>query len=170
MVTSKGSVLIEMDSKAAPETVANFLGYVKKGFYNNTIFHRVIKGFMIQGGGLSPDMVKKETDKPIANEADIKCLSNVAGTIAMARTSDPHSATSQFFINANDNLFLVHFGTPANSDIVTPERHSASEDPRQQSPANCFHVVLVAIQVTYKDLLLVPYPDYEYHKEHGNHQ
>ena len=108
MVTTKGPIVIELDSEAAPETVANFLRYVKKGFYNNTIFHRVIKGFMIQGGGLSPDMLEKETDKPIINEADVNGLSNISGTIAMARTPDPHSATSQFFINVNDNLFLDH--------------------------------------------------------------
>ena len=103
--TSKGIVVLELEPQAAPKTVANFLSYVKTGFYDNTIFHRVIKGFMIQGGGLSPDMHAKPTQAPVANEAD-NGLKNQSGTIAMARTSDPHSATSQFFINVADNAFL----------------------------------------------------------------
>ncbi|MFC1532161.1 peptidylprolyl isomerase [Thermodesulfobacteriota bacterium] len=109
IATSKGSIIIELDSASAPKTVANFLKYAKGGFYNNTIFHRVIKNFMIQGGGLNPDMEKKPTDKPIINEADNGLL-NITGTIAMARTMDPHSATAQFFINVNDNRFLDHKG------------------------------------------------------------
>ena len=105
METTKGNIVIELNAFAAPKTTANFLAYVKNGFYNNTIFHRVIKGFMIQGGGLGADMRKKETLTPISNEAD-NGLKNLKGTIAMARTRAPHSATAQFFINAKDNPFL----------------------------------------------------------------
>jgi cyclophilin family peptidyl-prolyl cis-trans isomerase len=93
--------------KRAPTTVANFLKYVQDGFYNGTIFHRVIPGFMIQGGGLEPGMKRKPTSAPINNEAD-NGLKNTNGTIAMARTGDPHSATSQFFINTVNNDFLDH--------------------------------------------------------------
>jgi peptidyl-prolyl cis-trans isomerase B (cyclophilin B) len=107
--TSMGAFIVELDTKAAPETVANFLEYVRSGFYNGTIFHRVIKNFMIQGGGLTEDMQKKPTRAPIANEAD-NGLPNLTGTIAMARTNAPHSATSQFFINVKDNHFLNHRG------------------------------------------------------------
>jgi len=96
--TTLGLVVIELDSQAAPKTVDNFLQYARSGFYNQTIFHRVIKGFMIQGGGLTADMQKKKTAAPIANEAD-NGLKNVRGSIAMARTMDPNSATAQFFIN-----------------------------------------------------------------------
>ena len=107
--TSLGSITIELNHQAAPETTKNFLNYVEKGFYNNTIFHRVIKGFMIQGGGLTKDMQNKATDPPIRNEAD-NGLKNRRGTIAMARTNNPHSATSQFFINTVDNHFLDYTG------------------------------------------------------------
>lgn len=105
--TTLGIIVLELDSQAAPKTVENFLAYVGDGFYDGTIFHRVIKKFMIQGGGLTVDMKKKATMKPIENEAD-NTLKNLRGTIAMARTNDPHSATSQFFINAVDNSFLNH--------------------------------------------------------------
>lgn len=105
MDTSYGKIELSLDEKKAPQTVANFVQYANKGFYNHTIFHRVIDGFMIQGGGFTSDMVQKPTDKPIANEAD-NGLKNTVGSIAMARTSDPHSATSQFFINVNDNKAL----------------------------------------------------------------
>lgn len=105
--TSAGNFTVQLDTKAAPETVANFLIYVRSGFYNDTIFHRVIQGFMIQGGGLTQDMQKKQTKKPVVNEAD-NGLKNSVGTIAMARTPDPHSATSQFFINVADNEALNH--------------------------------------------------------------
>ena len=105
--TTKGIIVIELDSKAAPKTTANFLAYVDKGFYDNTIFHRVIRGFMIQGGGFTADMRQKPTQAPIQNEAD-NGLKNKIGTIAMARTGDPHSATAQFFINVADNGFLDH--------------------------------------------------------------
>ncbi|MCP4635984.1 MAG: peptidyl-prolyl cis-trans isomerase [Methyloversatilis sp.] len=103
--TNHGVITLELDAEKAPQTVANFLAYVEAGHYDNTIFHRVIGNFMIQGGGFEPGMKQKDTQAPIKNEAG-NGLSNTAGTIAMARTSDPHSATAQFFINVNDNLFL----------------------------------------------------------------
>jgi cyclophilin family peptidyl-prolyl cis-trans isomerase len=102
MQTSAGSITLELDEAKAPLTVANFLAYVDAGFYDDTIFHRVISDFMIQGGGLTADMSKKETRDPIQNEAK-NGLKNVRGSIAMARTGDPHSATAQFFINHRDN-------------------------------------------------------------------
>lgn len=103
--TNKGVIVLELDVTAAPKTVENFLGYVEDGFYDGTIFHRVIKQFMIQGGGFTTDMTQKSTRDPIQNEAN-NGLKNTRGTIAMARTSDPHSATSQFFINTVDNASL----------------------------------------------------------------
>ncbi len=103
--TSLGNVEIELFQKQAPETVANFLAYVKKGFYDNTVFHRVISGFVIQGGGFTAQMKKKPTAKTIQNEAH-NGLKNQRGTLAMARTGDPHSASSQFFINLSENDFL----------------------------------------------------------------
>jgi cyclophilin family peptidyl-prolyl cis-trans isomerase len=103
--TNHGNILIEVYPEKAPKTVANFLSYVKDGFYNKTIFHRVIDNFMIQGGGFTASMVEKPTKAPIINEADNGLL-NETGTLAMARTNDPHSATSQFFINLRDNHFL----------------------------------------------------------------
>jgi len=105
--TSLGKIVIELDPEKAPKTVENFLGYVKSGFYDGTIFHRVIPGFMIQGGGFTPEMQQKKTQPPIANEAD-NGLKNKRGTLSMARTNDPMSATSQFFINVNDNRSLDH--------------------------------------------------------------
>ena len=107
--TSKGNIVIETYPKKAPITVKNFESYVNKGFYNNTIFHRVIDGFMIQGGGFTKDMAQKQTDAPIQNEAS-NGLKNEKYTIAMARTSIPDSATSQFFINVNNNNFLDYPG------------------------------------------------------------
>ena len=107
--TNLGSFDLELDAKAAPKTVANFERYVKEGFYNGTLFHRVIDGFMIQGGGFEAGMQHKEGHAPIENEA-MNGLKNDKYTIAMARTSDPHSATSQFFINVSDNDFLHHTG------------------------------------------------------------
>jgi len=103
--TNFGDIKLELFEEKAPKTVANFLQYVEDGTYNNSIFHRVISNFMIQGGGFAPGMEDKETRAPIENEAD-NGLSNKIGTLAMARTNDPHSATCQFFINVNDNDFL----------------------------------------------------------------
>ncbi|MDR5750373.1 MULTISPECIES: peptidylprolyl isomerase [unclassified Caballeronia] len=105
--TNHGIIKIELDSEKAPKSVENFLNYVKKGHYDNTVFHRVIDGFMVQGGGFEPGMKQKGTDAPIQNEAN-NGLKNDKGTLAMARTNDPHSATAQFFINVNDNDFLNH--------------------------------------------------------------
>ncbi|WP_126455969.1 peptidylprolyl isomerase [Sulfuriflexus mobilis] len=105
--TNHGVITLELDAEKAPVTVENFLQYARDGFYDGTIFHRVINGFMIQGGGMEPGMVQKETREPIKNEAD-NGLSNVLGSIAMARTNDPNSATAQFFINVKDNAFLDH--------------------------------------------------------------
>lgn len=107
MLTSEGEIVLELYEDKAPETVANFRKYVAEGHYDGTIFHRVIKGFMIQGGGFAPGMVQKDTSNPIQNEAD-NGIKNEVGTIAMARTNDPHSATAQFFINVADNDFLNH--------------------------------------------------------------
>jgi cyclophilin family peptidyl-prolyl cis-trans isomerase len=107
MTTSLGVIELELDAKKAPKTVANFLGYADKGFYDGTIFHRVIPGFMIQGGGFVPGMKEKPTGAKIRNEAD-NGLKNLAGSVAMARTPDPHSASAQFFINTVDNGFLDH--------------------------------------------------------------
>lgn len=103
--TSQGDIVVKLDAEKAPKSVANFMGYVKSGFYNGTIFHRVIDGFMIQGGGFTPDMQQKPTKAPIPLESR-NGLSNKRGTIAMARTADPSSATAQFFINVQDNTFL----------------------------------------------------------------
>ncbi len=102
MQTNLGEIELELDGDQAPKTVENFLRYVDEGFYRGTVFHRVINGFMIQGGGFTPDVMKKETHAPIANEAS-NCLKNLRDTIAMARLPDPDSATSQFFINHADN-------------------------------------------------------------------
>jgi peptidyl-prolyl cis-trans isomerase B (cyclophilin B) len=107
--TNYGDIVIELDFDKAPKTAANFKQYVEDGFYNGTIFHRVIDGFMIQGGGFTEDFEQKETRATIENEAD-NGLQNLTGTLAMARTNDPHSATAQFFINVKDNSFLNHSG------------------------------------------------------------
>ncbi|MGD8408458.1 MAG: peptidylprolyl isomerase [Thiohalophilus sp.] len=103
--TNKGTIVLELNAEKAPKTVENFLDYARNGFYDGTIFHRVIDGFMIQGGGMEPGMSEKKTNAPIQNEAN-NGLTNERGTIAMARTPDPHSATAQFFINVSDNTFL----------------------------------------------------------------
>ncbi len=105
MKTNHGDITIELNADKAPETVANFLEYVNSGHFNNTIFHRVIKGFMIQGGGFEPGMSQKDTNDPIKNEAN-NGLANEKYTLAMARTNEPHSASCQFFINTKDNSFL----------------------------------------------------------------
>ena len=104
---TQGVITIELDTEKAPKSSANFLSYVNSGFYNGTVFHRVIKNFMVQGGGMTADMKQKETQAPIENEAK-NGLKNDKYTVAMARTSDPHSATAQFFINTVDNGFLNH--------------------------------------------------------------
>lgn len=106
-IAGYGVVTLELDEAKAPKTVANFLSYVKKGHYDGTIFHRVINGFMVQGGGFTAGMQQKPTDAPVQNEAD-NGLKNQSYTVAMARTSDPHSASAQFFINVADNDFLNH--------------------------------------------------------------
>lgn|GEM_PF-361660 len=113
--TTKGNIVLELDSAKAPKTVANFLGYVNTSFYNQTIFHRVIDSFMIQGGGLTANMTAKTTGPAIRNEAYNR-LSNVRGTIAMARTSAPHTATSQFFINSVDNTRLDFKDSSSNAN------------------------------------------------------
>ncbi|WP_028109517.1 peptidylprolyl isomerase [Ferrimonas futtsuensis] len=105
LTTNFGDIKLELFADKAPKTVENFLNYVKQGFYDNTIFHRVIDGFMVQGGGFTPDMQQKTAGAGVENEAN-NGISNKVGTIAMARTPDPHSATAQFFINVNDNTFL----------------------------------------------------------------
>jgi len=110
--TSKGNITVEVFPGQAPQSAANFLGYVKSGFYNGLAFHRVIPGFMIQTGGMTADMVEKPKNAPIQNEAD-NGLKNLRGTLAMARTGEPHSASSQFFINVADNAFLNHRGKTA---------------------------------------------------------
>jgi peptidyl-prolyl cis-trans isomerase B (cyclophilin B) len=106
-ITNYGVITLELDKEKAPQSVTNFLSYVNKGHYDNTIFHRVIPGFMVQGGGMEPGMNQKSCDAPIQNEAN-NGLKNNNYTVAMARTGDPHSATAQFFINVSDNGFLNH--------------------------------------------------------------
>jgi peptidyl-prolyl cis-trans isomerase A (cyclophilin A) len=115
--TTMGNFVVELDDAKAPKTTANFLNYVKRGFYNGTIFHRVIDGFMIQGGGFTPDLVQKPTDAPVVSEAN-NGLKNNTYTIAMARTSDPDSATSQFFINVKDNESLNYPNAMGNGYTV----------------------------------------------------
>ncbi len=105
--TNMGTMVLELDSEKAPKTAENFASYVREGFYDGTIFHRVIDGFMIQGGGFDDQMNQKETKEPVENEAN-NGLKNEKYTVAMARTQDPHSATAQFFINVKDNDFLNH--------------------------------------------------------------
>jgi peptidyl-prolyl cis-trans isomerase B (cyclophilin B) len=106
-IANMGVITLELDADKAPLSTANFLSYVNKGHYNNTVFHRVIPGFMVQGGGFEPGMNQKSSDAPIKNEAN-NGLKNEQYTVAMARTSDPHSATAQFFINVSNNGFLNH--------------------------------------------------------------
>jgi peptidyl-prolyl cis-trans isomerase B (cyclophilin B) len=107
--TTFGEIKLELDAEKAPKTVANFLDYARDGYYDGTIFHRVIDNFMIQGGGFDTNMEQKSTSEPVENEAD-NGLKNDFGTVAMARTMEPHSATAQFFINVKDNDFLNHSG------------------------------------------------------------
>ena len=110
LTTNHGAITLELDVEKAPKSVENFVTYVKSGHYDGTIFHRVIDGFMIQGGGFDPDMKQKSTNDPIDNEAE-NGLKNDRYTVALARTSDPHSATAQFFINVGDNEFLNYPGS-----------------------------------------------------------
>src|SRR5665811_1565500 len=112
-IANYGVITLELDQDKAPKTVANFLNYVNNGHYNNTIFHRVIPGFMVQGGGMEPGMKQKPTRAPVANEAT-NGIKNRNYTVAMARTSEPHSATAQFFINIADNDFLDYTSPSAN--------------------------------------------------------
>lgn len=109
MRTNYGNIILELDFDKAPKTAANFMQYVEDGFFDSTVFHRVIDNFMIQGGGFDQDMNQKPTGNPVENEAD-NGLKNDNGTVAMARTTDPHSATAQFFVNLKDNDFLNHSG------------------------------------------------------------
>ncbi|MFF0203790.1 peptidylprolyl isomerase [Streptomyces sp. NPDC005017] len=114
LTTNHGGIVIELADAEAPKSVENFLTYVRNGHYNGTIFHRVINGFMVQGGGFTADMAQKPTLAPITNEAD-NGLKNTAYTVAMARTGEPHSATAQFFVNVSDNDFLDHRGKTPNA-------------------------------------------------------
>ena len=124
--TTMGNFVVELDDVKAPKTTANFLNYVKKGFYNGTIFHRVIDGFMIQGGGFTPDLVQKPTDAPVVSEAN-NGLKNNTYTIAMARTSDPDSATAQFFINVKDTEGLNYPNAMGNGYTVFGKVISGSQ-------------------------------------------
>lgn len=124
--TNMGNFIVELDSEKAPKTSANFLNYVKSGFYNGTIFHRVIDGFMIQGGGFTPDMNQKPTSAPVASEAQ-NGLKNQIYSIAMARTSDPDSATAQFFINVKDNQGLDYPNAMGNGYTVFGKVISGSQ-------------------------------------------
>ena len=126
-IQNLGVITLELDAEKAPKSVENFLNYVKKGHYDNTIFHRVIPGFMIQGGGFAPGMEQKPTDAPIDNEAN-NGLKNDNYTIAMARTNAPHSATAQFFINVADNGFLNHTAPPPRAG-ATPCSAKSSRAP-----------------------------------------
>ncbi len=143
--TSMGEIVVEVYPDKAPKTVENFLAYVKSGFYNGTIFHRVINGFMVQGGGYDQSMKEKPTNPPIQNEAK-NGLKNRAYTIAMARTPDPHSASAQFFINANDNAFLDYpgqdgwgyavFGKVLSGKEVIQKIQTVETDKRDKPKAN----------------------------------
>jgi len=143
--TSMGEIILEVYPDKAPKTVENFLAYVKSGFYNGTIFHRVINGFMVQGGGYDQSMKEKPTNAPIQNEAK-NGLKNRAFTIAMARTPDPHSASAQFFINANDNAFLDYpgqdgwgyavFGKVLSGKEVIQKIQTVETDKRDKPKAN----------------------------------
>ena len=127
-IADYGVITLELDAEKAPKCVANFLSYVNKGHYDNTIFHRVIPGFMVQGGGFEPGMKQKSVDEPIENEAK-NGLKNDNYTVAMARTNDPHSATAQFFINVADNGFLNHTA-PNASGWATPCLAKSSPAPK----------------------------------------
>ena len=158
--TSLGVIGIELNHEHAPATAANFLQYARDGFYDGTLFHRVIPGFMIQGGGMESDMNQKPTRSPIQNEAN-NGLKNVVGSIAMARTSDPHSASSQFFINLKDNDFLDHrapnsqgwgycvFGqVVAGMDVVEAIARVATTSRRGHQDVPVENVVIVKTEVS----------------------
>ena len=161
--TNYGDITVELDFEKAPKSAANFLEYAKSGFYDNTIFHRVIDNFMIQGGGFESGPSQKPNGKPIVNEAD-NGLTNDIGTLAMARTSDPHSATSQFFINVSDNTFLNHknktaqgwgyavFGrVTAGMDVVNKIKQckTTSKSGHQDVPVD--EIIITATTVTMPD-------------------
>jgi len=161
--TNYGDITIELDFDNAPESARNFLEYARSGFYDNTIFHRVIDNFMIQGGGFESGMKQKDNGEPIINEAD-NGLTNITGTLAMARTNDPHSATSQFFINVADNDFLNHRGKSPQGwgyavfgrvidgmDVVNriKSEPTGSGAGHQDVPVN--EVIITATTVTYPD-------------------
>jgi len=158
--TTMGPITIELDEEKAPETTANFIEYVEADFYTGTIFHRVIDGFMVQGGGLDANMKNKATRAPIKNEANNR-LSNETATVAMARTSDPHSATAQFFINVEDNHFLNHknetpegwgycvFGRVVNGmDVVNSIKGvpTTSHGPMRDVPADPIEITSAVIE------------------------
>lgn len=160
MRTTFGDITLELDSEKAPKTVENFIAYAKDGFYNGTIFHRVIDNFMIQGGGFEVGMNQKPTGSPIENEAD-NGLKNDAGTVAMARTMDPHSATAQFFINVKDNDFLNHtaptgqgwgyavFGKVVDGmDVIEKIKATATGSAGGHQDVPLEDVVIVSVEVT----------------------
>lgn len=161
--TNYGDIHIELDFEKAPITAAKFLGYAREGFYNDTIFHRVIDNFMVQGGGFSTGMKQKDNGDAIPNEAD-NGLTNDVGTIAMARTSDPHSASSQFFINVADNSFLNHrdktpqgwgyavFGRVTQGmDVVNQIKKCPTGYVAGHQDVPLDEVVITGTQVTYED-------------------
>ncbi|MEH6638263.1 MAG: peptidylprolyl isomerase [Porticoccaceae bacterium] len=163
--TNYGEIVIELDFDKAPMSSANFLQYCRDGFYTGTIFHRVIDGFMVQGGGMLSDMSEKESRGPIENEAD-NGLKNEIGTLAMARTQDPHSASSQFFINVADNVFLNHtdknpqgWGYAVFAKVVEgmdavneiKEVPTGSAGPHQDVPDNDVTIDAVTISEAYAD-------------------
>ncbi|MBL4574004.1 MAG: peptidyl-prolyl cis-trans isomerase [Gammaproteobacteria bacterium] len=161
--TNYGAITVELDFDKAPISAANFLQYAKSGFYDGTIFHRVINDFMIQGGGFEPGLTQKDSGTPIENEAD-NGLKNLIGTLAMARTAVPHSATAQFFINVGDNHFLNHTGkndqgwgyavfgkVTDGMDVVNKlkECETASQDGHQDVPVN--EIIIESVEVTEED-------------------
>ncbi|MDB9706414.1 peptidylprolyl isomerase [Porticoccaceae bacterium] len=163
--TTQGDISIELDFDKAPNTAANYLQYARDGFYNGTIFHRVIPGFMVQGGGMDAEMNEKESRESIENEAD-NGLANEIGTLAMARTSDPHSASSQFFINVSNNSFLNHSGKNSQSwgyavfgkvvegmDVVNAitEMETGSAGHHQDVPVETIEITETLISDAYSD-------------------
>src|SRR5690348_3731911 len=134
--TSEGDIALALDADNSPATVENFLQYVRDGHYDNTLFHRVIPGFMIQGGGFEPGMRQKPTRKPVANEA-ANGVKNTRYSVAMARTSDPHSATSQFFINLADNAFLDYKGRARKATAIASSARSRAEPTSSTASPAC---------------------------------